>query len=87
MAINKKGVFETLQHKISNIDSNSSTSVIIDTLKAVKKADHNTIVNYDSDEALPTASATNYRLAYVTNVGQLRFNNGLQWDKLQTQLS
>ena len=86
MAINKKGVFETLAHKISNIDSNTSTSVIIDTLKAVKKADHNTIVSYDSDGVLPTASATNYRLAYVINNGNLRFNNGLQWDKLQTQL-
>ena len=86
MAINKKGIFETLAHKISNIDSNTSTSVIVDTLKAVKKADHNTIVSYDSDEALPTASATNYRLAYVINTGNLRFNNGLQWDKLQTQL-
>lgn len=86
MAINKKGVFETLQHKISNIDSNSSTSVIIDTLKAVKKADHNTIISYADSSDLPTASASNYRLAYVTNVGQLRFNNGLQWDKLQTQL-
>ena len=86
MAINKKGIFETLAHKISNIDSNTSTSVIVDTLKAVKKADHNTIVSYDSDGVLPTASVTNYRLAYVTNVGQLRFNNRLQWDKLQTQL-
>ena len=87
MAINKKGIFETLAHKISNIDSNSSTSDIIDTLKAVKKADHNTIVSYDSDGVLPIASATNYRLAYVINTGNLRFNNGLQWDKLQTQLA
>lgn len=86
MAINKKGIFETLAHKISNIDSNTSTSVIVDTLKAVKKADHNTIVSYDSDGVLPTASAVNYRLAYVINTGNLRFNNGLQWDKLQTQL-
>ena len=86
MAINKKGVFETLAHKISNLDSNSSTSVIIDTLKAVKKADHNTILSYADSSGLPTASASNYRLAYINDIGQLRFNNGLQWDKLVTQL-
>jgi len=85
MPINVKGLFETLQYKANNIDSSTSTAEIFDTLKAIKLADGNTIISYDSDGALPTASTSNVKLAYVKNTGIIKFNNGT-WDTLTGSL-
>jgi hypothetical protein len=85
MPINVKGLFETLQYKANNIDSSTSTAEILDTLKAIKLADGNTVISYDSDGALPTASTSNVKLAYVKNTGVIKFNNGT-WDTLTGSL-
>ena len=37
------------------------------------------IRSYDSDGALPDASLTNEKMAYVTSTGSIKFNNG-RWD-------
>lgn len=79
--INVKGLFETLQHKANNIDSNTPTSEILDTLKAIKIHDGNTVVSYDSDGVLPDAATTNIKLAYLKDTGYFKFNNGT-WDIL-----
>lgn len=83
--INVKGLFETLQHKANNIDSNTPTSEILDTLKAIKIHDGNTVVSYDSDGVLPDAATTNIKLAYLKNTGYFKFNNGT-WDILTSEL-
>jgi hypothetical protein len=85
MPINVKGLFETLQYKANNIDSSTSTAEILDTLKAIKLADGNTIISYDSDGALPDATTTNIKLAYVKSAGIIKFNNGT-WDTLTGSL-
>lgn len=83
--INVKGLFETLQHKANNIDSNTPTSEILDTLKAIKIHDGNTVVSYDSDGVLPDAATTNIKLAYLKDTGYFKFNNGT-WDILTSEL-
>lgn len=86
MPINVKGLFETLQYKANNIDSSTSTAEILDTLKAIKLSDGNTVISYDSDGALPTATDTNVKIAYIKNTGITKFNNGT-WDTLTGSLS
>lgn len=86
MPINVKGLFETLQYKANNIDSSTNTAEILDTLKAIKLSDGNTVISYDSDGALPDAATTNIKLAYVKNTGIVKFNNGT-WDTLTGSLS
>lgn len=86
MPINVKGLFETLQYKANNIDSSTSTAEILDTLKAIKLADGNTIISYDSDGVLPDAATSNFKLAYVKSTGIIKFNNGT-WDTLTGSLS
>jgi hypothetical protein len=85
MPINVKGLFETLQYKANNIDSSTSTAEILDTLKAIKLADGNTIISYDSDGAFPDASTTNVKLGYNKQTGKIKFNNGT-WDILTISL-
>ena len=37
------------------------------------------IRSYDSDGALPDASLTNEKMAFITSTGNIKFNNG-RWD-------
>lgn len=79
MAIDIKNILQIVQAKIAGVDSNTSTEDLGYLLNLAKRVDGSLVRSYDSDGALPDATLTTERMAYITSTGVMRFNNG-QWD-------
>ena len=82
MAINITKVIEEIQKRLHNASSSTSTQDLIDLVKASKKGDGSLIFQYDSAGLVPAASSTDKRLIFVSNLGELKFNNNNNWDNL-----
>lgn len=77
MAINLTNILLDLQKRANAVTINTSPIEILNVMKAVKKVDGSSLVEYDSDGGLPDAPNSNQKLAYVN--GAVKFNNG-KWD-------
>lgn len=86
MAINITKVIEQIQTRIHNASSSTPTQDLIDLVKAAKNADGALIFQYDSAGLVPAASSTNKRLIFVSNLGELKFNNNGNWDNLPGEI-
>ena len=79
MAINATHILELVQRKIATANSSTSTADLDKLLTLAKQVDGSLIRSYDSDGALPDASLTNEKMAFITSTGNIKFNNG-RWD-------
>ena len=79
MAINATHILELVQRKIATANSSTSTADLDKLLTLAKQVDGSLIRSYDSDGALPDASLTNEKMAFITSTGSIKFNNG-RWD-------
>lgn len=81
MAINIKNIEELLQKKAYAVDSATPVSDLADMVEATLLLT-NSLVQYDSAGALPTASSTNVKIAFISSDKSIRFNMGGRWDSL-----
>lgn len=83
MAINIKNLEEIIQKKAF---ATSPTTPVSDLSDIVEMAllSTNSIVEYDSSGALPTASTSNAKLAYVKSDRSLRLNTGTKWNSMSS---
>jgi len=81
MAINIKNLEELIQKKVHTVTSSTPTADLGDMVEASLLAT-NSLREYDSAGALPTASTSNEKIAFVGSDKSIRFNNGTKWDAL-----
>ena len=79
MTINATHILELVQRKIATANSSTSAADLDKLLTLAKQVDGSLIRSYDSDGALPDASLTNEKMAFITSTGSIKFNNG-RWD-------
>ena len=79
MAINATHILELVQRRIATANSSTSAADLDKLLTLAKQVDGSLIRSYDSDGALPDASLTNEKMAFITSTGNIKFNNG-RWD-------
>lgn len=80
-SINIKNLEELIQKKAYAVTS-STPSVDLSAMVEASLLATNSIRQYDSDGALPTASTSNDKIAFVLSDKSIRFNNGTKWDSL-----
>ena len=81
MAINIKNLEEIIQKKAFATSPTTPVSDLGDIVEMSLLAT-NSIVEYDSAGALPTASTSNAKLAYVKSDRSLRLNTGTKWNSM-----
>lgn len=81
MAINIKNLEQIIQKKAFSASPTTPISELSDIIEMSLLAT-NSIVEYDSAGALPTASTSNAKLAYVKSDRSLRLNTGTKWNSM-----
>jgi hypothetical protein len=79
MTIDLTNIIKLIQKKAASVDVNTPTQDLVDLIKAAKKADGNLLIAVDSAGDLPIVETSIGTLAYQTDLGVLRINNG-RWD-------
>jgi len=82
MAINIKNLQEQIQKKAYSATSSTPTAELGDIIEASLLAT-NSLRQYDSASALPLATSSNEKLAYIKKDNSIYFNNGKKWDVLE----